>query len=164
MSTSSTTQAFGLEFYHLAYFFVDSCATHFDVPLSTSRSVLRFSSNYAQMIEFYCVICIFFWERTFCLVFCCLLYISYATQIFLELHLKIKLFFSRWRISRQSKQIFILYGIFKCKKKIAMRSEADLNRCTRFCRPLPNRSAIGPVTLGMITTKRFLVNNSSVIH
>lgn len=28
----------------------------------------------------------------------------------------------------------------------ALRSEAELNRCTGFCRPLPNRSAIGPNT------------------
>ena len=28
---------------------------------------------------------------------------------------------------------------------IHLRSEAELNRCTRFCRPLPNPSAIGPL-------------------
>lgn len=26
-----------------------------------------------------------------------------------------------------------------------LRSEAELNRCKRFCRPVPNRSAIGPL-------------------
>ncbi len=27
---------------------------------------------------------------------------------------------------------------------VLVRSEAESNRCTRFCRPLPNRSAIRP--------------------
>src|ERR1043166_3250153 len=31
-----------------------------------------------------------------------------------------------------------------CARRAFLRSRADLNRCTRFCRPLPNRSATGP--------------------
>ena len=40
----------------------------------------------------------------------------------------------------------LLYQIPNSRFKILfiMRSEAELNRCKRFCRPLPNHSAIGP--------------------
>lgn len=32
-----------------------------------------------------------------------------------------------------------------------MRSETELNRCERFCRPSPNRSAIGPILFSVKT-------------
>ena len=41
--------------------------------------------------------------------------------------------------------------------RLWLRSRADLNRCTRFCRPLPNHSATGPFSMGANLTN-FLVS------
>lgn len=38
-----------------------------------------------------------------------------------------------------------MFGIFYSKHLPILRSRADSNRCTRFCRPLPSHSATRPV-------------------
>ena len=45
---------------------------------------------------------------------------------------------------------------------VPMRSEADSNRCTRFCRPLPSHSAIRPYVPRQVPVRLSFRNYKSV--
>ena len=45
-----------------------------------------------------------------------------------------------------------------------LRSRADSNRCTRFCRPLPSRSATKPLGVQIYQKKLFFNDDCDIVH